>query len=139
MDAYLNSIKECAEFIKNSFGNIPQTAVILGTGLGKLADDIKEQNIISYSDIPNFPVSTVEGHSGKLILGKLGNHPILAMQGRFHFYEGYDMKTVTFPIRVMYELGIKRLFVSNAAGGMNPNFKIGDLMVIKDQDRKSVV
>ena len=132
MNAYLNSIKECAEFIKNRFGNIPKTAVILGTGLGKLADDIKEQNIINYSDIPNFPISTVEGHSGKLILGKLGNLTILAMQGRFHFYEGYDMKKVTFPVRVMHELGIKRLFVSNAAGGMNPNFKIGDLMVIRD-------
>ncbi|MBO5721033.1 MAG: purine-nucleoside phosphorylase [Bacteroidales bacterium] len=132
MDAYLNNIKECAEFIKSRFVDIPKTAVILGTGLGKLANDIKEQNIINYSDIPNFPISTVEGHSGKLILGKLGNHPILAMQGRFHFYEGYDMKKVTFPIRVMHELGIKRLFVSNAAGGMNPNFAIGDLMVIKD-------
>ena len=132
MNDFLKSIKESAEFIKNRFGNIPSTAVILGTGLGKLADDIKDQEIINYSDIPNFPVSTVEGHSGRLILGKLGDHPILAMQGRFHFYEGYDMKVVTFPIRVMHELGIKRLFVSNAAGGMNPNFKIGDLMVISD-------
>lgn len=132
MNDYLKQIKECAEFIKERFVDIPKTAVILGTGLGKLADDIKEQNIIDYSDIPNFPISTVEGHSGRLILGKLGNKPILAMQGRFHFYEGYDMCKVTFPIRVMYELGIKRLFVSNAAGGMNANFKIGDLMVIKD-------
>lgn len=132
MKHYLENVKECARFIKEQFGNIPKTAVILGTGLGKLAEDINDKVVLNYQDIPNFPVSTVEGHSGKLILGKLGNSPILAMQGRFHFYEGYDMQTVTFPIRVMYELGIKRLFVSNAAGGMNPNFKIGDLMVIND-------
>ena len=132
MKYYLENVKECARFIKEQFGNIPKTAVILGTGLGKLAEDINDKVVLNYQDIPNFPVSTVEGHSGKLILGKLGNSPILAMQGRFHFYEGYDMQTVTFPIRVMYELGIKRLFVSNAAGGMNPNFKIGDLMVIND-------
>ncbi|MBQ7819689.1 MAG: purine-nucleoside phosphorylase [Bacteroidales bacterium] len=132
MKCYLENVKECARFIKEQFGNIPKTAVILGTGLGKLAEDINDKVVLSYEDIPNFPVSTVEGHSGKLILGKLGNSPILAMQGRFHFYEGYNMQTVTFPIRVMHELGIKRLFVSNAAGGMNPNFKIGDLMVIND-------
>lgn len=132
MDDYLNRIRVCADFIRERFVNIPRTAVILGTGLGKLAEDIKEQSILNYSDIPQFPVSTVEGHSGRLILGKLGDMPVLAMQGRFHFYEGYDMKTVTFPIRVMYELGIKRLFVSNAAGGMNPDFAIGDLMVIRD-------
>ncbi len=87
---------------------------------------------ISYQDIPNFPISTVEGHSGKLIFGKLGGVDILAMQGRFHYYEGYSMKEVTFPVRVMYELGIKTLFVSNAAGGMNETFKIGDLMIITD-------
>ena len=87
---------------------------------------------ISYKDIPNFPLSTVEGHSGKLIFGKLGGKDILAMQGRFHFYEGYSMQQVTFPVRVMRELGIKTLFVSNAAGGMNPNFEIGDLMIITD-------
>lgn len=132
MKCYLENVKECARFIKEQFGDIPKTAVILGTGLGKLAEDINDKVVLNYEDIPNFPVSTVEGHSGKLILGKLGNSPILAMQGRFHFYEGYNMQTVTFPIRVMHELGIKRLFVSNAAGGMNPNFKIGDLMVIND-------
>jgi len=110
----------------------PTTAIILGTGLGQLASEITEKNEIAYSDIPNFPVSTVEGHSGKLIFGKLGGVDILAMQGRFHYYEGYSMKEVTFPVRVMYELGIKTLFVSNAAGGMNPAFKIGDLMIITD-------
>ncbi|SEV88104.1 MULTISPECIES: purine-nucleoside phosphorylase [Prevotellaceae] len=110
----------------------PKTAIILGTGLGQLASEITDKTEYSYSDIPNFPVSTVEGHSGKLIFGKLGDVDILAMQGRFHFYEGYSMKEVTFPVRVMYELGIKTLFVSNAAGGMNPEFKIGDLMIITD-------
>ena len=110
----------------------PKTAIILGTGLGQLVFEITDKTEIPYAEIPNFPVSTVEGHSGKLIFGKLGGVDILAMQGRFHFYEGYSMKEVTFPVRVMYELGIKTLFVSNAAGGMNPQFKIGDLMIITD-------
>jgi purine-nucleoside phosphorylase len=110
----------------------PKTAIVLGTGLGQLASEITDKLEFAYSEIPNFPVSTVEGHSGKLIFGKLGGVDILAMQGRFHFYEGYSMKEVTFPVRVMYELGIKTLFVSNAAGGMNPQFKIGDLMIITD-------
>lgn len=110
----------------------PKTAIVLGTGLGQLALEITDRIEYPYSEIPNFPVSTVEGHSGKLIFGKLGGVDILAMQGRFHFYEGYNMKEVTFPVRVMYELGVKTLFVSNAAGGMNPEFKIGDLMIIND-------
>ena len=110
----------------------PKTAIILGTGLGQLASEITDTYEFEYSEIPNFPVSTVEGHSGKLIFGKLGGVDIMAMKGRFHYYEGYSMKEVTFPVRVMYELGIKTLFVSNAAGGMNPGFKIGDLMVITD-------
>ncbi|WP_024992588.1 purine-nucleoside phosphorylase [Prevotella amnii] len=110
----------------------PKTAIVLGTGLGQLASEITESYEFSYRDIPNFPISTVEGHSGKLIFGNLGGKDIMAMQGRFHYYEGYDMKQVTFPVRVMHELGIKTLFVSNAAGGMNPSFKIGDLMIITD-------
>ena len=110
----------------------PKTAIILGSGLGELASEITDAVEIPYEEIPNFPVSTVEGHSGKLIFGKLGKKNVMAMKGRFHFYEGYGMKHVTFPIRVMYELGIKTLFVSNAAGGMNPVFRIGDLMVITD-------
>ena len=110
----------------------PKTAIILGTGLGSLASEITDRYEIPYQEIPNFPVSTVEGHSGKLLFGKLGNKDILAMQGRFHFYEGYSMKEVTFPIRVMRELGITTLFVSNAAGGTNPQFSIGDLMIITD-------
>jgi purine-nucleoside phosphorylase len=97
-----------------------------------LANEITEKYEIKYEDIPNFPVSTVEGHSGKLIFGKLGNKDIMAMQGRFHYYEGYSMQEVTFPVRVMKELGIKTLFVSNASGGTNPAFEIGDLMIITD-------
>lgn len=104
----------------------------MGTGLGRLASEIIDTEEIPYKDIPNFPVSTVEGHAGKLIFGRLGGKDIMAMDGRFHFYEGYSMKEVTFPIRIMYELGIKTLFVSNASGGMNPEFKIGDLMIIDD-------
>ena len=125
-------IQETASWLKERMTTSPKTAIILGTGLGQLASEITDKTEYPYSEIPNFPVSTVEGHSGKLIFGKLGGVDILAMQGRFHFYEGYSMKEVTFPVRVMYELGIKTLFVSNAAGGMNPEFKIGDLMIITD-------
>jgi len=125
-------IQETASWIKERMTTNPTTAIILGTGLGQLASEITDKYEFPYSEIPNFPISTVEGHSGKLIFGKLGNKDIMAMQGRFHFYEGYSMKEVTFPVRVMYELGIKTLFVSNAAGGMNPQFNIGDLMIITD-------
>ena len=104
----------------------------MGTGLGQLASEITDAYYFSYNEIPNFPISTVEGHAGRLIFGKLGDKDIMAMEGRFHYYEGYDMKQVTFPERVMYELGIETLFVSNAAGGMNPDFLIGDLIVITD-------
>ena len=125
-------IQETASWLKFRMTTSPKTAIVLGTGLGQLALEITDKTEFPYSEIPNFPVSTVEGHSGKLIFGKLGGVDILAMQGRFHFYEGYSMKEVTFPVRVMYELGIKTLFVSNAAGGMNPTFSIGDLMIITD-------
>ena len=128
----LERIQETASYLKNKMKTQPETAIILGTGLGSLVNEITDKYEISYESIPNFPVSTVEGHSGKLIFGKLGNKEILAMQGRFHFYEGYAMTEVTFPVRVMRELGIKTLFVSNAAGGMNPDFEIGDLMIITD-------
>ena len=128
----LEKIQETASFLRNKMHTLPETAIILGTGLGSLVNEITEKYEVNYEDIPNFPVSTVEGHSGKLIFGKLGNKDIMAMQGRFHFYEGYSMKEVTFPVRVMHELGIKTLFVSNAAGGMNPAFEIGDLMIITD-------
>lgn len=128
----LERIQETADFLKSKIHTQPETAIILGTGLGSLVNEITDKYEISYTEIPHFPISTVEGHSGKLIFGKLGNKDIMAMQGRFHFYEGYSMKEVTFPVRVMRELGIKTLFVSNAAGGMNPNFNIGDLMIITD-------
>ena len=128
----LEKINETAAFIKAATQRRPKTAIILGTGLGRLADEIKEKEEIAYRDIPNFPVSTVEGHSGKLLFGTLGGKDIMAMQGRFHFYEGYSMREVTFPVRVMRELGIETLFVSNACGGTNPRFEIGDLMIITD-------
>ena len=125
-------IQETATWLKERMTTHPETAIILGTGLGQLASEITDSYEFSYKDIPNFPVSTVEGHAGKLIFGKLGGKDIMAMDGRFHYYEGYDMKEVTFPERIMFELGIKTLFVSNASGGMNPDFKIGDLMIITD-------
>ena len=128
----LQKIQETADFLKSKMTTHPETAIILGTGLGSLVNEITDKYEIEYKDIPNFPLSTVEGHSGKLIFGKLGDKEIMAMQGRFHYYEGYSMKEVTFPVRVMRELGIKTLFVSNAAGGMNPDFLIGDLMIITD-------
>ena len=126
----LEKIQETATYLKDKISTHPETAIILGTGLGSLVHEITDKYEIDYKDIPHFPLSTVEGHSGKLIFGKLGDKDI--MQGRFHYYEGYSMKEVTFPVRVMHALGIKTLFVSNAAGGMNPDFEIGDLMVITD-------
>lgn len=128
----LEKIKQTADFLRSKVNEIPGTAIILGTGLGNLVDHIDDKQFIAYSDIPNFPVSTVEGHSGNLIFGTLGGKRVMAMQGRFHYYEGYDMKQVTFPVRVMQMLGIKTLFVSNAAGGMNKEFRVGDVMVITD-------
>ena len=128
----LEQIQETASFIKAKMCTTPDTAVILGSGLGRLVEELTDTYTIDYKEIPNFPVSTVEGHSGRLIFGRLGNKDIMAMQGRFHYYEGYSMKEVTFPVRVMRELGIKTLFVSNAAGGTNPSFEIGDLMIITD-------
>ncbi len=129
---WLELINETANYIKTKVAKLPKTAIVLGTGLGELVNHIDIQVSIPYDEIPNFPVSTVEGHKGRLIFGNLGSKYIMAMQGRFHFYEGYEMKEVTFPVRVMNALGVKTLFVSNAAGGMNPDFKIGDLMIIND-------
>lgn len=110
----------------------PEVGIILGTGLGHLADSIEREAVIEYADIPGFPLSTVESHQGRLILGRLAGRRVVAMQGRFHYYEGYDMRQITFPVRVMYELGARTLIVSNAAGGMNPNYRRGDLMMIDD-------
>ncbi len=111
---------------------IPETGIILGSGLGALANEIEQPVVIPYSEIPNFPQSTVKGHSGQLIFGYMGGKKVVAMQGRFHYYEGYSMQQITFPVRVMKALGIKHLFVSNAAGGMNPAFNVGELMIIND-------
>lgn len=128
----LEKIKQTVAYIKTKVTIEPEFGIILGTGLGGLVKEIKNQQCLEYKNIPNFPISTVEGHSGRLIFGELGGKPVVAMQGRFHFYEGYDMKQVTFPVRVMKFLGIKHLFVSNASGGVNPDFEIGDLMIIND-------
>ena len=129
----LKRIYDAADYVKSRLnGNIPFAGIVLGSGLGKLADSIDNQIIIPYRDIPNFAVSTVTGHKGNIIAGTLGNKFVVAMQGRFHYYEGYPMEQVTLPIRVMKLLGIKYLFVSNAAGGVNFDFHVGDLMIIKD-------
>ena len=128
----LEKIQETAAFLKARMHTHPETAIILGTGLGSLVHEITEKYEINYAEIPNFPVSTVEGHSEKNILGKLGIKEFMAMKGRLLINEAYSMKEVTFPVRVMRELGIKTLFVSNASGGTNPDFEIGDLMIITD-------
>lgn len=133
MDERLDRIYKAAEYVKGRLGGRePFAGVVLGSGLGKLADKIEEQTVIDYKEIPGFPVSTAIGHAGKLIAGMLGGKFIVAMKGRFHYYEGYPMDLVTLPIRVMKVLGIRYLFVSNAAGGVNFDFKIGDLMIIRD-------
>ena len=128
----LQKIKESAEFLQNKTNSQPKVGIILGTGLGGLVNEIDIKHSISYKDIPNFPLSTVEGHSGRLIFGNLGGKGVVAMQGRFHFYEGYPMDKVTFPVRVMKLLGIENLVVSNASGGVNPDYEVGDLMILSD-------
>lgn len=128
----MDAIKAAADFIKQQFSKTPDTGIILGSGLGSFTSEIKVEKEIPYHQIPNFPVSTVEGHSGKLLLGELAGKTVIAMAGRFHFYEGYSVDQVVFPVRVMKMLGIKLLLISNAAGGMNRSFKVGDLMIIKD-------
>ena len=128
----LEKIKATSTFIQEKINCHPEVAIILGTGLGGLEKQIEILQTIQYIDIPGFPVSTVEGHKGQLILGKLGGKLVLALQGRFHYYEGYSMEWVTFPVRVFKRLGIETLFVSNASGGLNPNFKVGDIMMITD-------
>ncbi len=128
----LKKIKEATEYIKKTTNFSPEYGIILGTGLGSLVSEISIKYSISYTNIPNFPTSTVEGHQGKLILGILGKKKVIAMQGRFHYYEGYDLNKITLPVRVMKLLGIKALLISNASGGVNPTFNIGDLMIIND-------
>ena len=128
----LDKIKETAAFLQSKTTVRPSVGIILGTGLGGLVKEINAIDIIPYDQIPHFPISTVEGHSGKLIFGELGGKQVVAMQGRFHFYEGYSLQQVTFPVRVMKLLGIERLFVSNASGGVNPDFEVGEIMIMND-------
>ena len=128
----IEPIQEAAEYIRQHISEIPKVAVILGSGLGEYADSFSESQVLPYAEIPYFPTSTVQGHKGRFVFGSDSQHAIVAMQGRFHFYEGYSMKQITFPIRVMKKLGVEILLISNAAGGMNPQFRRGDLMIIDD-------
>ncbi|TAH00916.1 MAG: purine-nucleoside phosphorylase [Sphingobacteriales bacterium] len=129
----LTSIKESVNFIQKRIGDFkPEIGIILGTGLGGLVSEIEVEYQLMYANIPNIPISTLEFHSGKLIFGTLSGKKVVAMQGRLHYYEGYDMKQITFPVRVLKALGISTLLVSNASGAINPNYKKGDLMVIED-------
>ncbi|GGB74977.1 purine nucleoside phosphorylase [Flavobacterium suaedae] len=127
-----DKVQQTVEYIKTKTQFTPEYGVVLGSGLGGFADDITVEHSLPYSEIPNFPVSTVEGHKGALLFGTIGTKKVVAMQGRFHFYEGYDMKQVTFPIRVMKYLGVEKLIVSNASGGVNPNYIVGDIVLISD-------
>lgn len=128
----LKQINEAVDFIKSKYNEQPAVGIVLGSGLGSFTSEIDIECEIPYGDIPHFPVSTVEGHSGKLIFGNLSGKKVVAMAGRFHFYEGYSVQEVVFPIRVFKFLGIETLFLSNAAGGTNLTYKVGDLMIIKD-------
>lgn len=132
MGNLLERVNEAAEFVKKLKKQQPSIGIILGSGLGDLAEEIEEQEAIDYRTIPHFPTSTVEGHEGKLIIGKLRNKQVVAMQGRFHYYEGHSMQDVTFPIRVLKKLGVTTLIVTNACGSLNPSFQAGDLMLITD-------
>ena len=128
----LKQLKEAVKFLKKEYDQVPTVGIVLGSGLGNFIDEIDVEKEIDYSDIPNFPISTVEGHKGKLIFGNLSGKKVVCMGGRFHFYEGYSADEVVFPIRVLGLLGIKTLLLSNAAGGVNTSFKVGDLMIIND-------
>jgi len=128
----MHDIAEATSFIQQQYHTQPEFGIILGTGLGSLVEEVRIDHSIDYQNIPHFPVSTVESHSGRLIFGTLGSTKVVVMQGRFHYYEGYSMKQVTFPVRVLKNLGITKLFISNAAGSLNPNYKLSDLMVIND-------
>ena len=128
----MTQLNETASFIKSKINSTPNTAIILGSGLGNLSKEIQIDFAIEYHEIPHFPVSTVEGHKGRLILGTLNGKKVWVMEGRFHFYEGYQAEQVVYPIRVLSLLGVQNLLLSNAAGGVNPNYHVGDLMIIKD-------
>ncbi|HUF09623.1 MAG TPA: purine-nucleoside phosphorylase [Rhodothermales bacterium] len=129
---YRSDVDEAVRFIRERLPYQPATGLILGTGLGMLAGEIRDATSIDYEEIPHFPVSTVETHHGRLVTGTLEGHPVIALQGRFHLYEGYDAREITLPVRVLKLLGVERLLISNAAGGMNPHFARGDLMMITD-------
>lgn len=128
----MKELKETVKFLKKQYKQTPTVGIVLGSGLGNFVSEIEVEKEVAYEDIPNFPVSTVEGHKGKLIFGKLSGKTVVAMAGRFHYYEGYAAQDVVFPIRVMKLLGVETLLLSNAAGGVNPSFKVGDIMIIKD-------
>ncbi|MBA4304329.1 MAG: purine-nucleoside phosphorylase [Sphingobacteriaceae bacterium] len=128
----LSNIKETVEFLRERIGETPEVGIILGTGLGSLVNEVEVTHQLIYSQIPNFPISTTESHRGRLIFGLLNGKRVMVMQGRFHYYEGYSMQQVTFPVRVMKYLGVKTLFVSNASGGLNPAIKISELMILRD-------
>ena len=128
----LERIKQTTDYLREKITDLPEYGIVLGSGLGGLVKEIEIAHSLPYTSIPGFPVSTVKGHGGNLIFGKLGGKNVVALQGRFHFYEGYSMQEVTFPIRVMIALGVKRLILSNASGGMNPAYQIGDIVIIND-------
>lgn len=128
----LKQLNETVKFLKKQYAETPTVGIVLGSGLGNFVSEITIEKEVAYEDIPHFPVSTVEGHKGKLIFGKLSGKTVAAMAGRFHFYEGYTAQDVVFPVRVMKLLGVKTLLLSNAAGGVNPFYKVGDIMIIKD-------
>jgi purine-nucleoside phosphorylase len=128
----MKELKETTKFLKKQYNITPTVGIVLGSGLGNFIEEIAIEKEVPYGDIPNFPVSTVEGHKGKLIFGKLSGKTVVAMAGRFHFYEGYAAQDVVFPIRVMKLLGVETLLLSNAAGGVNTSYKVGDIMIIKD-------
>jgi purine-nucleoside phosphorylase len=132
MSDAIQKFNETLSFLKAAYPHTPEVGIVLGSGLGNFSDEVEVEKEISYDKIPHFPVSTVEGHKGKLVFGNLSGKKVVCMAGRFHFYEGYDAEQVVLPIRIMKLLGIKALLLSNAAGGVNPNFKVGDLMIITD-------
>lgn len=132
MSALINQLKETISYIRQHCDTVPSVGIVLGSGLGNFANEIKIENEILYENIPHFPVSTVKGHQGKLIFGEISGKKVVAMAGRFHFYEGYSALQVIYPVRMMKLLGVETLFISNAAGGVNNNFRVGDLMIIKD-------
>jgi purine-nucleoside phosphorylase len=132
MSVLINQLKETNDYIRQHCNTVPAIGIVLGSGLGNFIKEMKVEKEISYGDIPHFPVSTVEGHQGKLIFGEINGKQVVAMAGRFHFYEGYTSQQVIYPIRVMKMLGVETVLISNAAGGVNQNFSVGDLMIIKD-------